>query len=220
MKIIETALQGMTYRDYADLIELLHGEQKVTGPTQSDELLEYSLHNKKRMDRLDKTFQVLPEVTARIAEIVTKDMIWLTITEGWCGDASQIVPIIDAMANVSPHVTHRLILRDDNLETMDQFLTNGGRAIPIIVFIDKQSGAILGHWGPRPVGAQGAMADYKMAISKPDITDEEKAAAFAAAKLNLHSWYGKNKGLDTQNEIMESLAICMEAMTPIFDDEK
>ena len=42
-----------------------------------------------------------------------------------------------------------MLLRDQNLELMDQYLTNGtSRAIPIFVFID-QNGNERAVWGPR-----------------------------------------------------------------------
>jgi hypothetical protein len=195
----------MSYAAYVELIDRLHAEGKVTGAEQSDDLLHYSQHNRKRMERLDKTFEVNPEISAELNEAVQTGMVWLTITEGWCGDASQIVPVLEAMAVATPHVQHLILLRDEHLDVMDQFLTNGGRAIPKTILLHAQTGEVLGSWGPRPDAAQEVMVAYKADISAPGITEEQKAARFEQAKLELHTWYARNKGADIQTSLLAAV---------------
>lgn len=46
------------------------------------------------------------------------------------------------------NIDMRLLIRDENLELMDRYLTNGtARAIPIFIFIDKDGNeqAVLDH---------------------------------------------------------------------------
>jgi hypothetical protein len=204
MNLLEKLSNAITFSEYLHLIDQLHAEHKVTGPNQDEALLAYSMLNRKRMERLEKTIRLLPEIESQVQEINTP-MVWLTITEGWCGDAAQIVPIIDALAKANPMIEHKIILRDEHTDIIDQFLTNGGRAIPITVFIDAQTGKVMGHWGPRPRGAQEIMDQYKINIQVPGTDADQKAKLFEDAKTQLHTWYAHNKTVDVQNEFCQKV---------------
>ena len=58
------------------------------------------------------------------------------------------------MADLTPTIELKIVLRDDNDEIMQQFLTNGTRAIPKLVVIDAESSVVLADWGPRPEPAK------------------------------------------------------------------
>ena len=64
------------------------------------------------------------------------------------------------MAEVNSNINLQLVLRDENLELMDLFLTNGGRSIPKLIALDKDLN-ILFTWGPRPQTATNMVLDYK-----------------------------------------------------------
>lgn len=51
----------------------------------------------------------------------------LVITEDWCGDASNTVPILARLAEAAPNLDIRLVKRDENPDLMDAHLTDGGR---------------------------------------------------------------------------------------------
>ena len=70
-------------------------------------------------------------------------MTLLIITESWCGDAAHVIPALNKMAELNPNIDVKLVLRDENLELMDMFLTKGGRAIPKVIMIDDETGAVL-----------------------------------------------------------------------------
>jgi hypothetical protein len=178
-----------SYESYRQLLDALMAENKTTGPNQEDWLIDYAKLNIARMRKWEKKVDIMPEVKRQI-EAISKDQIWLTITEGWCGDAAQIVPVIEKLAHLNPKIEHQLILRDENTEVMDRFLTNGGRAIPITVIIDKTSHEIIGHWGPRPNGAQIIMNELKV---NPELKKEDLME-------KLHTWYAKDNAVQIQKE--------------------
>src|SRR6478752_1206105 len=101
--------EAMDYSTYRKLVDDLLLEGKVTGPQQSDSLAHYTKLNVQRMQRIDKTVHLLPEVTAMLQQI-SRPQTWLVITEGWCGDAAQILPVLNAMANLNPLIQLRLVL--------------------------------------------------------------------------------------------------------------
>jgi hypothetical protein len=97
-----------TYAAYRQLIDDLLAEGKTTGPQQTPELVEYTTLNVQRMHRLDKTVKVQPALASAAAGL-QGNYIWLIITEGWCGDAAQIVPVVEAVAQASQgHITTRI----------------------------------------------------------------------------------------------------------------
>lgn len=50
---------------------------------------------------------------------------------------------------------------EDHIETMDLFLTDGGRAQPIAVFLQAGTGEVFGTWGARPAYIQNVMDEFK-----------------------------------------------------------
>lgn len=143
----------MTFDDYLELIDKLLAEGKTTGPVQSDAMLNYARINRQRMVRVAKTFEIANHVRDAVSDSV-RSMIWLVITEGWCGDAAQNIPAIEKIASAGEQITTRYILRDENPELMDKFLTAGARSIPKLIALDADTLEILGSWGPRPEAAQ------------------------------------------------------------------
>ncbi|WP_291114045.1 thioredoxin family protein [Flavobacterium sp. UBA6135] len=188
---------SLSYADYRKHVSELLKEGKSTGNEQSEDLTKYSELNEVRMNRLDKTVQITEEVRAGLTNLQSK-YIWLVLSEGWCGDAAQLLPIINKMTELSENIDLRIVLRDENEELMNRFLTNGGKAIPKLLILDAETLTVLSDWGPRPEGAKNLILDYK---AKHGIVDE-------TAKTNLQKWYLQDKGVSTQNEIMALVDKC------------
>lgn len=183
--------KSYSYQEYRSLISQLILEGKSTGNIQSEDLLHYSQLNETRMNRLEKTLKITDEVQEQINQLETK-VTWLVISEGWCGDAAQILPIIHKMAELSENIDLKIVLRDDNDALMNDYLTNGGKAIPKLIILDEENN-VIGDFGPRPEPARKLIADYK-AIN--GVVDEP-------IKIELQKWYLHDKGVSTQNEIMQ-----------------
>lgn len=189
---IATALtKSYTYKGYREMVSGLIEKRNSTGNTQSDDLLHYSELNETRMNRLEKTIKITDEVLGKISLLESK-VTWLVIAEGWCGDAAQILPIINKMADLSENIDLKIVLRDENEALMNDFLTNGGMAIPKLIILDEENN-VIGDFGPRPEPARKLIADYKAANG---IVDEP-------IKVELQKWYLHDKGVSTQNEIMQ-----------------
>lgn len=190
--IIEKSLtNSFSYQEYRNHVTLLSDEGKTTGHEQTEALVNYTKLNESRLHRLDKTMVVVDEVKTFL-ENLDKDYTWLVISESWCGDAAQILPIINKMAEVSNKIDLRIVLRDDNDDLMNLFLTNGTRSIPKLIFIDKKTNEVINDFGPRPQEAKQLILDYK---AEHGVVDE-------TAKINLQKWYLNDKGISTQKEIV------------------
>jgi hypothetical protein len=190
--IIEKSLQNtLSYQEYITTVKELLAQGKSTGYEQSEALTNYSLLNDRRMKRLDKTIKLSIETVQEI-KTIKEPQTWLVITEGWCGDAAQNLPVINKIAALNENIDLKLVLRDEHLELMDLFLTNGGRAIPKLIALDKDNN-VLNTWGPRPTVATKMVADYKA-------KHESLNAEF---KENLQVWYNKNKGQSLQDDFIK-----------------
>lgn len=196
--IIATALfKGRTYSEYRKLLSDLLLEKKSTAAEQTEKLTHYSFLNEGRMKRLDKTLSLTKENTNKL-KTLQKEYIWLVISEGWCGDAAQILPVFHKMELASDKkIDLKIVLRDQNEALMNLFLIQKAKSIPILIIIDKQTGLVADHWGPRPKGAKKMIEVYKKNFG---IIDE-------VAKTELQRWYFKDKGISTQNEIVEIISV-------------
>lgn len=153
---------------------------------------DYRKLNFQRSSRLEKTFIPTDETKQLFSEI-NQQQKWIVITESWCGDSAQNLPVIAKLAQLSGLIDFKIVLRDSNLEFMDLHLTNGGRAIPKLIVFDENDNELF-QWGPRPVEAQNLFTRLKNdGLPKPDINKE------------LHLWYGRNRGKEVEREIYELL---------------
>ena len=190
--IIENSLsQSHSYVDYRNYISDILKEGKSTGKEQSEALTHYSELNEARMNRLEKKVKISTEIIQKLNQL-NGDYIWLVISEGWCGDAAQILPVIYKMAELSERIDFKIVFRDENEDLMNLFLTNGTKSIPKLIILDKNTLELLGDFGPRPIGAKQLILDYK---AKHGIVDE-------TAKTNLQLWYLHDKCLSIQKEIL------------------
>lgn len=195
ISIAKALFNSHSYLEYRKLVSDLLQDEKSTGPVQSEELTHYSSLNDTRMKRLDKTIKVSDAIAQKLKGL-EENYIWLVISEGWCGDAAQLLPVFNKMALASEgKIDMKIVLRDENEELMNLFLTNKGKAIPKLIVINKELGMALGHWGPRPKGASDLITDYK---KEHGSIDEE-------AKANLQLWYLHDKGESSQLEILDMM---------------
>lgn len=154
--------KSLSYSEYLQLTEDLLSQEKTTGPNQGADYVHYTNLNFHRMKRLDKTFEINAELKSLIAQIKTPQT-WLVISEAWCGDAAQNVPLLQKIADLSNKIELKIILRDENLEVMDIYLTNGGRSIPKLIALENDTLNELYTWGPRPASIQNVMNELKAA---------------------------------------------------------
>ena len=189
--IAKALFNSHPYLEYKKLVSDLLLENKSTGREQSEDLTHYSSLNETRMHRLDKTIKITDENKQKLKDL-KGEYIWLVISEGWCGDAAQLLPIVDKMATESGKIEVRIVLRDENEDFMKLFLTNKSKSIPIVVIINKETGSVIGKWGPRPKGALTLIENYKKEFGVIDET----------VKTDLQMWYLHDKWLSTQDEII------------------
>jgi hypothetical protein len=184
-------LSGLTYNEYSSYVNT-QIENFPKSEILSKNKYDLLRLNNTRSRRIDNTFMPDEEVRELLSGI-NKSQIWLMITEPWCGDSAQNIPYINKMAELNPLIDLRLILRDENPDIMDLYLTGETRSIPILISFDEEWNELF-RWGSRPKEA----ADLVKEIKNSGACKEE-------IQEKLHRWYATNKGAEVTREMCEIL---------------
>lgn len=134
------------------------------------EYIESMNKNKEEMLNIYNQFSLTAEDKNKLEGLRPKQLRAIVLTEDWCGDALLNNPILLKIAEAAGIEVH-FVLRDQNLELMDQYLTNGtSRAIPIFIFIN-QAGEEVGIWGPRAPEVQARVEKERAALPNKESAD-------------------------------------------------
>jgi thiol-disulfide isomerase/thioredoxin len=198
--IIDKSLKtAISYEEYKSLVSDLMKEGKSTGPVQNESRANYTKLNNQRMKRLDKQTR-LSEEAVNVAGKVNKDFTWLVLTESWCGDAAQTLPVINKFSEANKNIDLKVVLRDENDELMDKFLTNGSKSIPKLIVIENNSKEVVSSWGPRTEKATRMIQEYKEKHGKVD----------DIIKKDLQVFYNQDKGKQIEKEMVSLLSLIVE----------
>lgn len=189
---------SMDYSQYFNLVKNLLEEGKTTGDNQNEVYLKHAKLNFQRMKRVYKTTTISEELENTLKSM-EKRMIWVVLTEGWCGDAAQNLPAIERFAESSSAIDLKILLRDNHPQIMDAYLTNGNKAIPKLIALDSDTLEELFIWGPRPLKFQEMVMAHKHA---PKSSDEE-------FNESLH----KNYTLDRTNSLQKEFDGLLSGVT-------
>lgn len=179
----------MTYDKYRQLFDQVLNGELTRVPYNDPAFVEYTKLNKSRHDRWMKRGELDNEMEQKIREINSNQQ-WVLISEPWCGDAAHLTPFMKKLADLNPKIDLIIQLRDEDSE-IDDYLTNGGKSIPILVVRDENRKDLF-HWGPRPEPAQ----QIHLKNRASDRPAEEK-------KMELQNWYNRDKGQTFQQELLK-----------------
>ena len=155
---------------------------------------DYMRHSEKNLERFNENYRKMtldPEDAAFFADVATPLKV-LILAEDWCGDVVQSLPPLIRVLERSPSIAYRIFRRDENLDIMDRYLTDGSRAIPYLIFMDDSLNE-LARWGPRPNECQAIMRDNKGRVPMEEIYPR------------IRTWYRQNGNGPLVTEIREVL---------------
>lgn len=119
----------------------------------------------------------------------------LVISEDWCGDASNTVPVMARLAEAVPGMEMRVVKRDEHPALMDRFLTGGARSIPLALVL-RDDFSLAGVWGPRPTELQAWVLTEKRRGERPA----------ADVYREVRRWYARDRGETTVRGILDVLS--------------
>jgi hypothetical protein len=120
----------------------------------------------------------------------------LVLSEDWCGDAVNIVPVVAKLADIAGNVEVRILGRDANPDIMDAYLTGASRSIPVVIVLDAEYRE-CGSWGPRPGELQAWVLGPGQALPKVERYRE------------IRRWYARDRGDTILKEFVEKFARCV-----------
>jgi hypothetical protein len=135
---------------------------------------------------------VVPDEFLRRVEALGGAWHLLVLSEDWCGDAVNTVPVVAKLAELSPNLDLRVLARDENLDLMDAHLTGASRSIPVVIALDEEFRE-QGWWGPRPAELQAWALGPGRALEKDERYRQVRA------------WYARDRGLTTLEEVVTML---------------
>ena len=181
---------GITYNEYKKYFANEIENPKSVDKTNNHDIKKLNFF---RSTRVEKQFVPSDEIINN-AENISKPQLWMVLTESWCGDSAQILPIIAKISELNKSINLRILNRDSNLEIMDQYLTNGTRSIPKLVAFDEKGNELF-RWGARPAAAQQLVNTLK-----------EKGLQKSEWLLELHKWYAGNRGKEIEKELLDLMS--------------
>lgn len=193
--LIKEKLQSVL--SYSQFKELSDSNVKLVNPEFLNEAekayYDFRKLNLARVSRLEKIYKPTDKALS-IIEKISSPQIWIVITEDWCGDSAQSLPVIASLSEINNNISLKIVLRDSNLDLMDLYLTHGKRSIPKLITFDNELNEIF-QWGPRPQAAKSLVDELsKKGLNKQEIIKQ------------LHLWYAKDSGYSTEGEIVELIS--------------
>jgi hypothetical protein len=116
----------------------------------------------------------------------------LVLSEDWCGDATNTVPVLARLAEAAPNLSLRVLARDEHPDLMDAHLTGTSRSIPVVILLDGKY-VEHGWWGPRPGDLQEWVLGDGKAMEQDDRYRE------------VRKWYARDRGRTTVEEVVALL---------------
>ncbi|CAA9332976.1 MAG: hypothetical protein AVDCRST_MAG11-2563 [uncultured Gemmatimonadaceae bacterium] len=156
-----------------------------------DQAIAAAQKNKELWEAVYRGARVEPAALERAAALPGPRHL-LAISEDWCGDAVNSLPVVARLAEATPGLALRVLARDAHPALMDAHLTDGARSIPIVVALDAGF-APLGAWGPRPAELQRWALGPGRALDKAERYKE------------IRRWYARDRGRTIVRELLDVL---------------
>ena len=137
---------------------------------------------------------VVPELVSEARGIAGR---WhlLALSEDWCGDAVNLLPVLARLTEEVPEFDLRVLSRDENPDLMDAHLTDGrSRSIPVVLLLDEEF-IERGWWGPRPEPIQEWFVKEGWAM--PSVERNKR----------VRRYYARDKGKTMVRELLDLMQI-------------
>lgn len=155
--------------------------------------------NLQRSTRISRTIKPDPSIVTALKKL-PRPVTWLVLSEHWCGDAAQLLPVMDALATAAEGKVSLLVLyRDKNPQLMDLFLTEGSRSIPKLIQLNEKD-VITATWGPRPKPLQTLFHEWRAA-----------GLAVKEVKERVHQWYAQDRQQTAIRELSDLILTSNQA---------
>lgn len=162
---------------------------------------EYVASAQKNVDLWSAVYRTaaVPEGAAERAARIPGLWHLVALSEDWCGDAVNTLPVLAKLSERVPNVELTIFGRDANPDLMESHLTGSARAIPIIIVLDDQL-VEHGWWGPRPKALQEWFLSVGVGLEK---TERYK---------QIRTWYARDRGRTIVDEVLRMVETAAMAL--------
>jgi hypothetical protein len=183
---------AVDYRTYVKAIMQKHTSGMRSGGHYALSYFDFLESNIQRMSFLDKALIINP-IVSQALESLNNKLIWLVIAEGWSTDCSEILPVINKLAEASKGKIYLKIVSMENYpDQKDISLFNEVMSLPKMMFVDSATLNVLANWGPRPAPAQKIVMEW-----------QESEISWQKNENDLQLWYLNDNGETTIIELLE-----------------
>jgi hypothetical protein len=161
--------------------------QRYESAAKFAEFIERAESNQELWRSVYDRVQLPAELVDRASQLPARHL--AVLAEDWCGDAVNTVPVLARLAEAVPGMSLRLFPRDLNADLMDAHLTEGARAIPVVIVLDEDFREVT-WWGPRPLPLQAW------------VTTDGQELARDERYREMRRWYARDRGRSTLEEVV------------------
>jgi len=176
-------------------------KERYLGAMTFGEMVDAAVVNRELWRGVYAHVRIPEDVVARVTALGGR---WhlLVLSEDWCGDAVNSLPVLARLADLAPNLDLRVLPRDENLDLIDAHLTGTSRSIPAVLVLDADY-VERAWWGPRP----GVLQAWAMG--------EGAAMPKELRYPKIRQWYARDRGLTTLDELVTLLErVAVPAPTP------
>ncbi|MGD6817842.1 thioredoxin family protein [Metabacillus sp. 84] len=173
------------------------------GLTKEAYIQRMSVH-KENLLHIYNSFQMKEEDRVFLQTLQQENLRAIILTADWCGDAMMNLPILMRLSGEALIET-RYLNRDDNLELMDHYLTNGtARSIPIVILINE-NGEETARWGPRTETVQNWVDEQKQYLPDKEAPEFKELFAVFAENVSRRFTSDTEFWADVKNDVIETI---------------
>jgi hypothetical protein len=186
-----------SFEEYLELVKGCVERSTTTGVELNEQKIEATKINLHRMTRITKQL-ILTDEIIELVQNLKADWKWVVITEAWCGDGAQIIPVIAKISTLSNNIKLEIVLRDENPELIKKYHTNNSLAIPKLICFDGNLKSEIGVWGPRPSKISEKVKEFK--LNNPSLSHEDFVK-------EVQSFYNKDRGISIVEDMMNCINV-------------
>ena len=188
--------QTLDWQQYYTLCEqYVKGDDKPL-IYQDEKMLRYTASNIMRMDAILQYITIESKLY-NLLQTVTTPWTWLVLAEPWCGDVSQILPVLYTIASCNDLIDFKILQSDSHPQVLDEYMTDQSRSIPKLICLETGTLKEIGRWGPRPAALQTLVAQHK----------DDTTLNYRDKVRIVHNWYETDKTQAIQVEFIDLIKI-------------
>ena len=184
--------RAMSFDGYLAFTKAIIQSDSPVGKYVKESTLRYTRLNLEQMERVIEHMTLQQKLYNLVSEL-KKNLVWLVLSEPWCGDAAWGVPALYIISTASDKIDFRILLRDENPDIIKAYQTDGSNSIPKLICLRAEDLKEMGVWGPRPAELQKLVKEHKNS-SLIDYTEKLR---------QVNQWYLNDMTKSIQDEVTE-----------------